>query len=145
MGDIKLKVNDFLAAHEHLNLATADAQGKPYAATVAYASGNGVLYFITGKSTHKYQNIEVNANVGFTSDVEGGTMQNVKSLQMQGTASPVTDKEEADRAMGMLLEKFPQMKGMPPNPDMVMVRITLTEGYMLDYTQGFMHRDAVKY
>lgn len=145
MGDIKQKANDFLAAHEHINLATMDAQGKPYAATVAYASDNGVLCFITGKSSHKYRNIEANANVGFTSEVEGGTMQNVKSLQMQGTAAPVTDKEEADRAMGMLLEKFPEMKNMPPDPDMAIVKITLTEGYMLDYTLGFMHRDTVTY
>ena len=145
MGDIKQKVNDFLAAHAHINLATVDAQGKPYASTVAYASDNGVLCFVTGKSSHKYQNIEANANVAFTSDIEGGTMQNVKSLQMKGIAAPVTDKDEADGAMGMLIEKFPPMKDMPPNPDMALVRITLTEGYMLDFTQGFMHRDTVTY
>ena len=64
---------------------------------------------------------------------------------MEGIVEPVSDKEEADKAMGLLLTKFPQMKNMPPNPDMIILKIKLTEGYMLDWALGFMHRDLVTY
>ena len=65
----------------------------------------------------------------------------IRSIQMQGVAALVDEKEEFDRAMGMLLNKYPQMAEMPPNPDMALMKVT----FFLDFTAAFMNREPVTY
>lgn len=69
----------------------------------------------------------------------------IKSVQMQGTVALLTGKEDIDRALDMLLKKFPQMADMPPIPDLGFFKLTFTEGYFLDYSLQFMHREKVTY
>ncbi len=145
MDESKKMINDFLNRNQIINLSTISADGKPYAAVIAYANDDNSLYFSTEKSSQKALNILSNPNVAFTSAVEMTNWNDVKSIQMQGTAASITKKEEADKAMGMLLQKFPEMKDMPPNPNMGLFKLTLTEGYFLDYSVQFMHRERITY
>ena len=143
MEGLKQVILDFIEDHENITLATVSPDGRPMVAIVAYASEGPSLYVITGQNTNKYKNILANGNVGFASEVEGTDWTNIRSLQMQGHATAVTDPDEIDKAMTLLMNKFPQFASLPPNPDMGIIRIDITEGYHLDYSQEFGHRDRV--
>ena len=145
MEELKKKISDFLARHQEINLASISANGNPYAAVVAYVNGDNFLYFSTEKSSQKALNILSNPNVAFTSAVEMTNWTDIKSIQMQGTAVLLNEKEDIDLAMGMLLKKFPEMKDMPPIPNLGFFKLTFTVGYYLDYSVQFMHREKVTY
>ena len=143
MEELKQVILDFLEDHENITLATVAADGRPMAAIVAYANDGPSLYVMTGKNTRKYHNILASNEVGFAAEVEGTDWTNIRSLQMQGHACAVTDSGEIDKAMSLLMEKFPQFANMPPDPEMGVIRIDLTEGYYLDYSMAFGHRDKI--
>ncbi len=145
MDELKKKISDFLARHQEINLSTVSANGNPYASVVAYVNGDNFLYFSTVKSSKKALNILSNSNVAFTSVWEMTNWTDIKSIQMQGTAALLTEKEDIEKAMGMLMKKFPEMKDMPPIPNLGFFKLTFTEGYFLDYSVQFMHREKVTY
>jgi general stress protein 26 len=143
--DTKEKIADYLASHGEMHLATVAADGKPMVHTVAYASAGATVWFFTDRNTRKFQNIKRNSAVAYTVCGGEGDWRSLKGLQMEGNARPVEDKAEMERAMGMMLKKFPQLAGMPPSPDMAMVRVDPSVGYYLDYTVSFMYREQAVY
>ena len=145
MNETKKKISDFLARHQEINLSTVSANGNPYAAVVAYVNSDNFLYFSSEKSSQKALNILSNPNAAFTSAVEMTNWTDIKSIQMQGTAVLLNEKEDIDLAMGMLMKKFPQMTDMRPIPNLEFFKLTFTEGYFLDYSVQFMHREKVTY
>lgn len=141
--EIKQKIADYLSSHTHLRLATVTPEGKPLAHTVTYASEGATVYFISDKTTRKVQNIMRNPNVSYSVDENYQELQSIQGIQMQGIATIVSKKDEAEKAMGLLLKKFPQVTELPPNPNMVPVKVTPTEGRFIDNTRGFGHRDEI--
>ncbi|MBN1294288.1 MAG: pyridoxamine 5'-phosphate oxidase family protein [Candidatus Latescibacteria bacterium] len=103
------------------------------------------VYFVTGKSSSKFRNLSGNPNVAFTADKDNADWKTIEAVQMQGKAVTVTEKEEIQKIMGMMFKKYPQMADFPPSPDIVFIKINFTEGYLLDYSKAFKHRDPVKY
>lgn len=145
MSDVKNAISDYLKGVWDISLATADSEGNPYCAIVAQVSESDCLYFATDSVSNKFRNLSKNHSVAFTANKPGGNWQTMQSVQMQGKASAVTDAAEINRAMGMLLEKFPPMKDIPPSPGFVMVRVQFTRGYFLDYNKGFGFREESVY
>jgi hypothetical protein len=64
---------------------------------------------------------------------------------MEGMATIIFDKAETEKAMGMILTKFPSIAEMPPNPNMVPVKVTPTVGYFIDDTEELGRRDMTTF
>jgi general stress protein 26 len=142
---IRQKISDYLQSHNILTLATVTAEGKPQAHTVTYVNEGTTVYFGTLKDTRKARNIMNNSSVAFTVDEDYPDWNVIQGIQMSGQASLLTDQGELERIGKMYMEKFPQAADLPKSENMIMIKITATNGYFLDNTKGFTHRDEVMF
>ena len=145
MEEIKEKINGYLLSHLYLRLATINAAGTPQVHTVGYVSDGATVYFVTDKKSHKAVNIMANPNVAYSVDENYEKLSLIQGVQMEGTATLVTDAEEADQIDDLMAEEFPGLADLPPNPDLVFFRIDPKEAYFIDCTVSFGHRDKVTY
>lgn len=143
--EIKNKIVDYLASHRKMTLATATPDGRPLAHSVEYVSDGPVVYFGTLRTTRKAQNIMKCPYVSYAVDEDYDDWMTIQGVQMEGTATILTERKDLDHAMQLYLKKFPAVASFPPNPDMIMVRIVPVAGFFLDYTKGFAHRDEVRF
>jgi len=141
--ELKDKINQYLANHYYLNLATVSPQGSPMAHTMAYVSKDSVVYLATNKNTRKVQNIMQNANVAYTVDEEDPDWFNMQALQVEGKASIIIDEKELREFGEIMMAKFPVVADMPPDPDTVMIKIEPKVIYYLDYSIEFGHREIL--
>ncbi len=141
--EIKQKISDYLKSHNVLTLATVTPDGKPLAHTVVYVSEGAAVYFGTYRETRKVQNILKNSAVAYTVDEDYADWNKIQGIQMTGRATILTDGAELGRIMKMYVEKFPAAADMPPDPDMVIIKIEPVSGYFLDYTRSFGYRGEV--
>lgn len=146
MQDYKPVVEKFISEHKHVVLATVSPEGQPMAHTLGYASDGAVLYFMTAKITRKVQNILANPRVGYTIDMdEDADFSTLQGLQMIGKASIVEDAGEAQKAGELLQEKFPEIPEMPPEMEMVIVKIEPVNGGFFDNAVEFGFSAELKY
>jgi len=144
-AELKEKIVAFLAGQEHLALATVSAEGVPMAHTISYVSDGTHIYFMTDKKTRKATNIAANPRVSCALYDTAAEMMSLQALQMEGTAALVTDQGEFGKMLGAYLAKFPFLKDMPPNPDMMMYRIVPGSATFLDNSLGFGHVDPIEF
>ena len=144
--EILKKIEEYLVDHEHLNLGTVTAEGKPMVHTLAYVSEGAAVYFITYKESRKARNMLNNPAVAYTVDQDVYEDWNkLRGIQAMGTAKLLEDQGDAKKASGMLMKKFPQMANLPPDPNMVIFKVEPTEIYYLDNAVSFGHRDLVEF
>jgi general stress protein 26 len=143
--ELKNKICEYLASHYYLNLATVSPQGNPMAHTLAYVSEEAVVYLATNKNTRKVQNIMQNPNVAYTVDEDEPDWFDMQALQVEGRASIITDEKELREVGEIMAAKFPIAADMPPNPDIVMIKIEPEVVYYLDYSIEFGHRESVNF
>lgn len=113
--------------------------------TMAYASDGSKIYFTTKKDTHKVAHIASNPNVAFTVDEDDVNVMEIKGVQMEGKASLVTNRKEADKALHLMMDKYPFMSNMPGTEEYLLFKVDPVKAYYLDYTKGFSHRDEETY
>ncbi len=92
-------------------LATADAEGHPYATPMNYVYTNGVIYLHAAKEGHKLDNIRDNPNVCFsvvtTAVVHPDRFDTeYASADVFGTAGVITDSAEKQAALAALMQKY---------------------------------------
>jgi hypothetical protein len=62
-------------------------------------------------------------------------------------AQAVTDPQEAEKALGLLMQKYPEQHSLPlPMPraaDLRIFRVTPAVISLLDYSKGFGHTDLI--
>ncbi len=131
-----------------LSLATLREDGYPQANTVSYVSDGLKIYFGTMGSSQKAKNIAYCDKVSLTIDRPYGTWEEILSLSIGGTASVVTDEEEAEKAGELLMKKFPQAAGYESDfegemEDFVFIRIDPEVISLLDYSKGFGHTELL--
>lgn len=145
MKAIKKKISAYLSAHPYLRLGTVNAHCAPQVHTVGYISEACTVYFVTDRKSRKAENICRNPAVSFAVDENYEDVTAIQGVQMEGTASLVTSETEAMRLIDSMAKKFPDMKDIPPNPDLVIFKVVPTRGYFLDNNVGFGHRDMVEF
>ncbi len=143
--ELKNKICEYLASHYYLNLATVSPQGNPMAHTLAYVSEEAVVYLATNKNTRKVQNIMQNPHVAYTVDEDEPDWFDMQALQVEGRASLITDEKELREVGEIMAAKFPIAADMPPDPDIVMIKIEPEVVYYLDYSIEFGHRESVNF
>lgn len=118
---IRRKILTLLDQHRIMTIATQRPDGWPQATTVGYANEGLTLYFLCGPE--------------------------IMGLSMAARAQVVVDPDEAQKALRLLLLRYPEQHSVPlpmPTPaDVRIFRVTPTVVSVLDYTRGFGHADLV--
>ena len=72
----------------------------------------------------------------------------ITGLSMAARAQRVTDPQEGEAVIGMLMRKYPQQEtpmpmALPRPQDVAIFRLVPDVISVLDYTRGFVHTDLV--
>jgi len=146
---IRSKILALLDQHRNMSLATLRADGWPQATTVGYANDGLALYFLCGLESQKASNLARDNRVSLTIDDDTPQVMEITGLSMAARAQPVVDRAEAQKALRLLMLKYPEQSSLPsslpmPTPDNVRIfRLTPTVISILDYSKGFGHTDLV--
>jgi PPOX class probable F420-dependent enzyme len=145
--ELRQKILTILGQHRIMTIATLRPDGWPQATTVGYASEGLEIYFLCGLDSQKAANIARDDRVSVTIDHDTDQVMEITGLSMAAHAHAVTDPGEAEKALRMLMQKYPQQDSVPfamPAPaDVRIVRVTPTVISVLDYAKGFAHTDLV--
>ena len=147
--DMRQKILRLLDEHRIMTVATLRPDGWPQATTVGYVNEGLTLYFLCGLDSQKARNIARDDRISLTIDHDTPDIMRITGLSMAARATPVLDRTEATRILGLLPGKYPeQTTPLPmPMPTADQVRIFRVEPVVisvLDYSKGFGHTDLVR-
>lgn len=144
---IRKKIMTLLDQHRNMTVATLRPDGWPQATTVGYANEGLTLYFLCGPDSQKAENLARDDRVSLTIDHDTPQVMEITGLSMAAHAQVVTDPEEGEKALRLLMQKYPVQDSLPlpmPTPEDVRIfRVTPTVISVLDYSKGFGHTDLV--
>ena len=146
---IRMKILAILDQHRNMTLATLRPDGWPQSTTVGYANDELTLYFLCGLDSQKATNLARDNRVSLTIDDDAPQVMQITGLSMAARAEAVVDRAEAEKALRLLMLKYPEQKSLPsslpmPTPENVRIfRLTPTVISVLDYSKGFGHTDLV--
>jgi len=145
--EIRRKILTLLDQHRIMTIATLRPDGWPQATTVGYANEGLTLYFLCGPDSQKAANLARDDRVSVTIDHDTPQVMEITGLSMAARAQVVTDPSEAQKALRLLMLKYPQQASIPlPMPaaaDVRIFRVTPMVISVLDYSKGFAHTDLV--
>ena len=145
---LKRKILGLLDQHRIMTIATLRPDGWPQATTVGYASKDLTIYFLCGKDSQKAANLAKDDRVSVTIDHDTAQVMEITGLSMAARAQRVTDPQEGEAVIGMLMRKYPQQEtpmpmALPRPQDVAIFRLVPDVISVLDYTRGFGHTDLV--
>jgi nitroimidazol reductase NimA-like FMN-containing flavoprotein (pyridoxamine 5'-phosphate oxidase superfamily) len=144
---IRQKIQSLLDRHRTMRIATLRPDGWPQVTTVGYANEGFTIYFLCGPDSQKAVNIARDDRVSLAIDDDPAQVMEITSLSMAARARAVADPAEAEKAIGLLMSRYPEQKaiGLPtPKPSEVrLFRLTPMVISVLDYAKGFGHTDLV--
>ena len=145
---IRDKIQGLLDQHRKMTIATLRPDGWPQATTVGYANDGLTIYFLCGRESQKAANLARDDRVSVTIDDDTAQVMEITGLSMAAHARAVTERAEAEKALRMLMGRYPPQDPpieLPmPTPDEVRIfRVTPEVISVLDYTRGFGHTDLV--
>ena len=142
------RILELLDQHRVMSIATLRPDGWPQVTTVGYAHDGLTLYFLCGRDSQKALNLALDDRVSVAIDHDTSQVMEIAGLSMAAHARAVSDRAEAEKAMRLLIARYPEQKAWtgPPVPDVdqvCIVRVTPTVISVLDYSKGFGHTDLV--
>ncbi len=146
---IRAKILALMDQHRKMTVATIRPDGWPQATTVGYANDQFTLYFLCGLNSQKSANLARDNRVSLTIDDDSPQVMEITGLSMAALAQTVIDPIEAQKALRLLMARYPQQTSLPtslpmPTPENVRIfRLTPTVISLLDYSQGFGHTDLI--
>ena len=145
--DMRKKILTLLDQHRIMSIATLRPDGWPQTTTVGYVNEGLTLYFLCGLDSQKAANLARDDRVSLTIDHDTPDIMAITGLSMAARAQAVVDRAEAEKALHMLPQKYPEQVSLPmpmPTPDDVRIfRVRPTIISVLDYSKGFGHTDLV--
>lgn len=144
---LRNRILTLLDQHRTMSLATLRPDGWPQATTVGFAHDGLTLYFLCGPDSQKASNLALNDRVSLTIDRDSPQVMDITGLSMAAHAERVIDRAEAEKALGLLLQRYPEQHSFPlpmPKPeDIAIFRVKPDVISVLDYSKGFGHTDLV--
>jgi PPOX class probable F420-dependent enzyme len=141
------KILALLDQHRTMRIATLRPDGGPQVTTVGYANDGFAIYFLCSPDSQKASNLARDDRVSLAIDDDPTQVMDITGLSMAARANVVADPAEAEKAMGLLMSRYPDQKGIDlpvPKPSEVRIfRLTPTVISVLDYSKGFGHADLV--
>jgi nitroimidazol reductase NimA-like FMN-containing flavoprotein (pyridoxamine 5'-phosphate oxidase superfamily) len=145
--EIRKKILTLLDQHRIMTIATLRPDGWPQATTVGYANEGLTIYFLCGLDSQKAANLARDDRLSLTIDHDTPDLMEITGLSMAARAQVVVDQAEAEKALRLLMQKYPPQASLPlqmPTPDDVRIfRVTPAVISVLDYSKGFGHSDLV--
>jgi PPOX class probable F420-dependent enzyme len=145
--EIRRQILTLLDQHRIMTLATLRPDGWPQATTVGYAHEGLTLYFLCGPDSQKAANLARDDRVSLTVDHDTPQVMEITGLSMAARAQAVVDPAEAEKALRLLMLRYPPQDSIPlpmPSPAEVRIfRVTPMVISVLDYSKGFAHTDLV--
>ena len=144
---LRCKILAILDEHRIMTIATLRPDGWPQATTVGYANEGLTLYFLCGKDSQKATNLARNDRVSLTVDHDTPHVMDITGLSMAAHATRVVDAAEGEKALRLLMAKYPQQSvplPMPTAADVAIFRIAPAVISVLDYSKGFAHTDLLE-
>ena len=139
------QVLTLLDQHRTMSLATLRPDGWPQATTVGFAHDGLTLYFLCGPDSQKASNLARNDRVSLTIDHDTPQVMEITGLSMAAHAQRVVDPAEAEKALRLLMQRYPEQNALPvpmPKPEEVAIfRVKPEVISVLDYSKGFGHTD----
>lgn len=142
---LRNKVLGLLKAHRLMTVATLRPDGWPQATTVGCMNDGLTLYFVCGADSQKAANIARDNRISLTVDSDTTDPLAITGLSMAARATPVDDPAEIAKVFAMLVERYPEYRGLP-EPDASQTRVMRVVPEVisiLDYSKGFGHADLV--
>jgi nitroimidazol reductase NimA-like FMN-containing flavoprotein (pyridoxamine 5'-phosphate oxidase superfamily) len=143
---IRKKILDLLARHRKMTVATLRPDGWPQATTVGYGNEGFTIYFLCGLNSQKAMNLARDDRLSLTIDDDSDQVMAIEGLSMAARAEAVLDPSEAEKALKLMVERYPPQDvplAMPKPEDIRIFRVTPVVISVLDYTKGFGHTDLV--
>jgi nitroimidazol reductase NimA-like FMN-containing flavoprotein (pyridoxamine 5'-phosphate oxidase superfamily) len=144
---LRQQILALLDQHRVMRLTTIRPDGWPQATTVGYANEGLTLYFLCGPDSQKAGNLARDDRVSLTVDHDTPQVKDITGLSMAAHARLVTDRAEAEKAMALLMRRYPPQTGldlpMPSASEVRIFRVTPVVVSVLDYSKGFGHTDLV--
>ena len=98
--------------------------------------------------SQKARNLSRDDRVSLTVDHDTPQVMQIDGLSMAARAHRVTDPAEAQRALELLMRRYPPQQGiemaMPKPGEVAVFRVTPSVISVLDYSKGFAHTDLVE-
>ncbi len=111
-------IRAFLEAQSTLALATIDAEGYPQTAPLFYVSDDAIcLYWLSSASSRHSVNLMANSNVAATVYPLAWHWTEIRGVQIEGEASPVTDEMTRQDMLARYYKKF----DLPPGFETIIV------------------------
>ena len=105
--EIRQKILTLLDQHRIMTIATLRPDGWPQATTVGYANEGLTLYFLCGLDSQKAANLARDDRVSLTIDHDTPQVMEITGLSMAARAQAVVDPAEAEKALRLLMQKYP--------------------------------------
>jgi len=123
-----------------MTIATLRPDGWPQAITVGYANEDLMLYFLCGPDSQNAANLARDDRVSLTIDDDAPQVMAISGLSMAARARPVIRPEEAEKALQLLMRRYPPQESfslsMPTPADVRVFRVIPTVISVLDYSKG---------
>lgn len=140
----KEDVLKFLKENNLCVMATADKNGKPIAATMAYAVDDEMIFYLeTSNKTRKYKNLLANPRAA----IVVGVANELPTVQIDGDIT-VFEGEDAVTARNFIVEQHPELKeyflGPDKNPEEIYFKVKPTWVCYSDFTKESPVVEVVK-
>ncbi|MBI2917525.1 MAG: pyridoxamine 5'-phosphate oxidase family protein [Chloroflexi bacterium] len=153
---LREEVQAYLRDHNTMTLASA-ADGCPWAATVFYAHRDFDLYFLSDPDSRHCREMVASPTVAATITEDYRDWRQIKGIQLEGVAQPVSSRREQVVALAAYVAKFPFVAGFFPAAGFRLSRIRIGGRPVsvrlykvvphrllyLDNQKGFHHREEL--
>jgi uncharacterized protein YhbP (UPF0306 family) len=143
--DLRNQIRDYMDNCPVCVVATASVDGQPSAATVYFKRSGLDIYFNTARASQKVQNILANSRVAIVMQEDAPIPRSdmeIKGIQAIGMAKVLGDGETTAVPKAVLTRHhaFNRWKAGAS----AIVKVTLSEIYLIDYSKGLRHRDLLR-
>lgn len=147
MKESRERLQQFLAGHTTLTLATVAEDGRPQAASLFFAEMEDLsLIFISERKTRHSQNIRRDSRIAATIYADGQQWQSIRGVQLEGRCQALTG-QATKAARAVYLAKYPfiaQNKILAAMLNLVtFYRIEPAWIRLIDNGRGFGHKEEL--
>jgi nitroimidazol reductase NimA-like FMN-containing flavoprotein (pyridoxamine 5'-phosphate oxidase superfamily) len=143
--DLSNQIRDYMDNCPVCVVATASVDGQPSAATVYFKRSGLDIYFNAARDSQKVQNILANPRVAIVMQEDAPVPRSdmeIKGIQAIGMAKVLGDGEATAVPKAVLTRHhaFNRWKAGAS----AIVKVTLSEIHLIDYSMGLRHRDLLR-
>jgi uncharacterized protein len=150
-GDLAGRIAAFLDTYHVMSLATCGPHG-PHAANVFYARDGFTVLWISDPQARHSVALKANPNVGATVAPDYRDFDEIRGVQISGTARAIADPAEYRRALSLFEARYPFLQRLSNRPRIKqayeaasLYRLTPHEIVIIDNALGFGHKDMLEF